>query len=61
VTRTQTGEEVPLAAGIPIVAWEASVGAAGGRSVLRLDGEVMALRPQPAAGAKRDETPPRED
>ncbi|MHC4248010.1 MAG: tetratricopeptide repeat protein [Planctomycetota bacterium] len=59
VTRTEKGEEVALAAGVPVVVWEPSVDAAGGRSVLRLDGEVMVVRPkpEPAAGAKKGVAP----
>ncbi len=63
VTKTVAGEDVPLAAGVPIVVWEPSLDAAGGRAVLRLDGEVMVIlpKPKPAAEPKKGETPKRED
>ncbi len=63
VTRDASGEDIPLAAGVPIVVWEASLDGAGGRSVLRLDGEVMVVRPKatPPAGPRKSEATPQED
>jgi hypothetical protein len=63
VTSDADGGEIPLAAGVPIVVWEASVETAGGGSVLRLDGEVMAFRPKAKQGAapKKSEAIPQED
>jgi len=61
VTRTETGGKVQLVGGVPVVAWEASVDAAGGRNVLRLDGEVMVIRPRETKTPGRGETPKRED
>jgi len=55
VTRTETGGKVQLVKGIPMVAWEASVDAAGGRNVLRLDGEVMVIRSRKTNKPKRED------
>jgi hypothetical protein len=55
VTKTQTGGKVKLIRGVPMIVWEASVDAAGERTVLRLDGEIMVIRSKP----KQNVTPKR--